>query len=1587
MTNLPNPENEPNSGASNRRWVRRLRQVGIPLGVVALAGVAGGVWWGLHFVNNDLAPLVEKNLTKSLQRPVKLGRVERFTPFSLRFGPSSVPPTPTDPDTLSIQAVDVRFNPLRLLFSRDLNLDITAIQPEIYLEQAKDGAWLETQLEQEEQTGPIRTELRTIQFQDARVVLVPWSKAAKKGLPIVPIVLSQLNGNVELLDENERFTYEVIGKSETGGQLDLKGETLRSPLQTNLEIRGQNFLVSEIDRLVNFPGLAFSSGRVNGNLTVQLRPDEELPNLIGTAQFEGVTLKAEGVPRPFTKAKGGLQLQGQQIRLDNAAAFYGKVPALVNGTVHLEKGFNLAIKVKPSTLPDVIDALKLPLPFTTVGEITADLKLTGPLQTPILSGTARNTKPGRIDRVELSQYSGQFRLDAGSELLTISNVRATPTVGGQIIGGGQINLEAPTQVALNFQAIHVPGDAIARSYNEGNPLPITVGRVNAQTQIVGPADDLQILTHWQALEGEYPASGEVLIAGGVTTLRNTVIQVAGGTANVQARAADGRWQASIVGSGIQLSRFSPDLRGLFSGNLALSGSLSSFSPEDIRGQGQVRFSEGIAIVGKPLTAQVQWDGQKVVVQEATAPGLSANGAVFARLEGPGAPKITGFDLNVRTRDYSLQALALPLPGNVDFSGKVDFVGRVGGTPVDPKVSGDLALKQFVLNGYAFEPLMQGSLRVSRGVNLNVAGERDRISVALGPDYQLLAFNIKRNESVATGRSQGGLLLVDAQNFPLDVLVPPGTAALFPLSGQLSGNLALDLAKQSAAGQVAIANPAFGGYRADQFDGRISFANGVANLTGAELRRGDTVFQIDGTATLQGTDPSVKGEIKIAQGKLQDVLELLQLFDLQDLTRGLQSPIYGSAADVETVPIDLDNAPVLTQLRRLAEVETLLKLAREQREDAPIPELRELTGTFGGEISVTGSLKTGLNANFNLKGQNWVWGPYSAQQVVAIGSFENGILTLLPLRFQSDQSFISFTGEIGGQEPSGQFRMENIPVETIQPLVNLSLPIEGNLNATATLAGTWDNPQAIGEISLTNGILNGTEVKEARGNFQYANARLNFGSRVVISEPEPITIVGSLPIQLPYEGAVKPDNDQISLDINVRDEGLAVLNVFNNQVAWVDGRGTVALQVRGTLKQPDVLGTIRLQGATFKAVALPEPITDVNGVITFNQGRLTISEPLTGQFSQGQVSATGTLPLATPLALEDPDAGKFVVVKLENIQLNLKGLYRGGVDGTIDVMGTALNPMLAGAIQLKNGQVLLAAQPEGAGAPVNDGINAESNVEFNNLKLELGRNVRIVYAPLLNFVASGELTLNGNLDDIRPSGTINLNSGQVNLFTTQFTLARGYPQKAEFVPRQGLDPNLDIRLVAVVPEVVGGRLPTPASNEVIDAPAFFRFGSVQSVRVQARIEGPASELNENLVLTSSPARSEAEIVSLIGGGFISTLGQSSGALGLANLAGSALLTNVQGFIGNALGLSDFRLFPTITPSDNNRDSRSGSSIDLAMEAGIDITGSLSFSVLKILTSDVPAQFSLRYRLNDEILIRTSTDFSGDNRAVIEYETRF
>ncbi|MDX2244606.1 MAG: translocation/assembly module TamB domain-containing protein [Leptolyngbyaceae cyanobacterium bins.302] len=1586
MTHSPTPDRDPNLEPPTppRRSRRRWQRIAIPVGLTVIAGAGGVAFWGWRFIHDELPGIVAENLSQTLNRPVNVGEVKGVSFSGLVIGESSIPPTAEDTDQATVEEIAVGFNLWQTVWTRKLKLDITLKDAVVFLEQQKEG-WITTKFTPAQDEGLI--EIGTIRAENATAKLLGLGTIGGKR---APVVLDQLNGKVDLFEENRLFSYDLTGRSRTGGGIKLVGETRLPSQETNLQVQAENFLVSEVDRLLNLP-FDLPVGRAGGNFNVELRPNIKNPPINGTAQFAGVTLAIPGVPRPFQNAKGTLQFRGTQILPEDVVGNYGKATGVVNGAIDLNKDFNLSAQVKPIKLLDLTETLKVSVPVALEGTAVANLKVTGAIENPVLTGTARSVGAGKVDRVPISQFNTAFKLDTTAEELVVQRFQATPTAGGEITGSGRVDLSktdaagrANPGLAFNILVQNVPGDKIALQYSNGNPLPVTIGTVNAQAQVSGSASAPVTAIRWAAPNATYPGSGEITIANGVTTLRNTRFNVEGGIATVNAIARDGRWQANVAGSGIPLNRFSNDLRGLFSGNFTASGSLSSFRPETIRAQGTARLSEGLSVIEGPLTAQVQWTGQQLVIQQATAKGFNANGTIGLNLEG--TPAITALNLNVRLNDFDLRDFDVDLPANVAYAGRADFSGKITGTPTAPSVNGNLALKNFVVNGVAFEPYLSGRVQyTAQGVRIDLRGEQDRIAAVLNSQLQPVAFEIRRGEAIATGRTQGGLLLVDVKQFPLSLAQVPGIPPTFAPDGLLDGTFAIDLNRQTAEGTVVIANPRLGGYQADQFSGQIRYANGIATLINGQLRRGTTVFQIAGAANLLAANPQFKGRIDVAQGDIQDVLEALQIFELADLQQGGRSTPFGSARDLQTVPINTAQISVERQLRRLAEIQALQGIRQAEREAAILPPLSELKGTFTGNVDFAGSLKSGINARFNIRGKDFQWGKFDAEEVVAVGNFQNGELTLLPLRLQSGEAVIAFSGTVLGQNQSGQLRIENFPVEELTELVQIPIAAKGQLNATATISGSFANPQALGEYRLNNAELNGTALQQAQGSFTYANARLDFSNTFALTPQEPLSIVGSLPVEV---FGTKADSDRISLDINVRNEGLALLNVLTDQVSWIDGQGEAKVVVRGTLRDPIAVGGVQIQNATLKAKALPEPLTNVNGTARFVQDRIQVDN-FSGDFSQGKIAASGVIPLSNPLPANDRDGDTPLTVAMNNISLNLKGLYQGGVNGTVTITGAALDPILSGEIRLSDGQVLLAAADAQNGAGQATGEQPQSPVEFANLKLVLGNGVVLTYQPILRFVARGELTINGDLNNPTPDGTIQLQSGQVNLFTTQFTLDRGYTQTAEFVPGRGLDPELNVRLVALVPEVTARRQPSVLTpSEILDVPApASSFGSLRTVRVRAQVNGYASRLAESLELTSSPPRSEAEIIALIGGGYVDTLGRGDTLLGIANLAGSALLTNVQTAIGQALGLSEFRLFPTYT-ANNERDSGDGTStLGLAAEAAVDITPALSVSVLKILTNSEPAQFGLRYRINDNLLLRSSTNFSDDSRASVEYELRF
>ncbi|MBE9039137.1 hypothetical protein IQ246_29485, partial [aff. Roholtiella sp. LEGE 12411] len=173
MIKSPNLDHHPSVPVRKRLWLLVLSRGGIALGGLLLIGIVGGIWRLWTFVQKELTPLAEKSLTTTLNRPVKLGKLTEFSLIGVQFGASAIPATPTDSDRADVDAVEVGFDLLQLIFNRRLKLDVTLVNADVYIEQDDQGRWITTKIAPPGEGGGITTDLDKLRFRNGKLALMP----------------------------------------------------------------------------------------------------------------------------------------------------------------------------------------------------------------------------------------------------------------------------------------------------------------------------------------------------------------------------------------------------------------------------------------------------------------------------------------------------------------------------------------------------------------------------------------------------------------------------------------------------------------------------------------------------------------------------------------------------------------------------------------------------------------------------------------------------------------------------------------------------------------------------------------------------------------------------------------------------------------------------------------------------------------------------------------------------------------------------------------------------------------------------------------------------------------------------------------------------------------------------------------------------------------------------------------------------------------------------------------------------------------------------------------------------------------------
>jgi translocation and assembly module TamB len=1066
----------------------------------------------------------------------------------------------------------------------------------------------------------------------------------------------------------------------------------------------------------------------------------------------------------------------------------------------------------------------------------------------------------------------------------------------------------------------------------------------------------------------------------------------------------GNWQAKLDIDRLKLGNLNNKLplqiqSSILAGKFNVAGNINRLTPTDIRvnGSGQLDniFGGNVRLANVDLNRGI-WE-----------------------------TKITADRLNINSLAKFAPPNSIATQSSGSISGEIQLAGDVrDNNPAKIQISGQPILTNFQAGGLTFDSSLVGSIQANpgEGVDITFTGKTDRFAVKLDRNLQPQNFSIEHQGIIANGKVANRVLNANLQQFPIDLLRQwiPESAGIqeYRLGGMATGKIDINLANFEVAGkQIQITNPIFGAFEGDLFQGNFRYANGQLSLTNTEIQRGKHTYLVTVNATPLAKTPTFKAKLQIPSGSLEDIRDLVQVFSIDDLLTPLNKRNYGNIKDLnpKDKQITYRSENLNTEILRLAELRQWLNRETDrQAASTAIPDLRNLHGDISGSIEIASNPKAGISADFDLQGQNWQLERYNLDRIQVAGNWRNNRLHLAPIDLSVKDTHLTIAGDFEAKNQNARVTLKNFPAESMMGIINTPVDVTGNIDLNAQITGDLFNPHLSGDVILNNARLNQTPLKYVAGTFNYWDGRLNFDSNanfdtLLATESSPIRINGSVPYQLPF--ALKPPaSNLLRVDVTLQDRGLQMIDVATKkQLHWIGGKGKIALNINGNLNPEGKFeslsanGTATINKGNIKSVALPQPLQDIDGEVVFDFDRIdvkklegTLFNPSSSSKNGGKVSIAGIIPISNSIFI-DPE--KRLNIAMKGIEIDLPTKYKGNIDGKIGVVGTALNPALTGELKLSNGQFFI---PESANTTdtilgVNTATTAPppNPLQLRNLDLILGDNVQIVRPPLLSFQATGKLSINGTPDDIRPFGQVQLQNGSLDLFTTQFRLASGYPQTADFFPNLGTEPVLNLRLYAKTLESTANPLSqrnsitrTAKGSEINETADFYgtSLGSVQTIQVEARVSGLASQLTQRLELTSNPPRTQPEILILLGGGLVQQIGSGENniGLGIINLAGSSVLNNIQDKISEAFSIPDLRLFPTIT---KEAKTNSTSTLGIAAEIGTDITPKVSASVFKILTNTESFQYSLRYRINDQTILRGSTNLFGDNRAIIEFEQRF
>jgi translocation and assembly module TamB len=498
-----------------------------------------------------------------------------------------------------------------------------------------------------------------------------------------------------------------------------------------------------------------------------------------------------------------------------------------------------------------------------------------------------------------------------------------------------------------------------------------------------------------------------------------------------------------------------------------------------------------------------------------------------------------------------------------------------------------------------------------------------------------------------------------------------------------------------------------------------------------------------------------------------------------------------------------------------------------------------------------------------------------------------------------------------------FEVKEFAVENLAELLQSDLPITGRVSLEAHVEGSATDPRMQGKLAFVRGTYNEASVPDVHGTFAYANQRLTTNATAIDSTGRRLAVVdGTLPINLALSGVTGSRLLDAPIDVKLVSDSLplALIPQFTAAVTDVAGTARMNVTVGGTLKRPDLSGSLALADAQFKLAATGTFLQGVNGSVRMT-GDSVYVDSIAGS-ANGPVRLTGTLAVgnwrepAFNLALHAEDAQLLNNDRGEvhaNANLKVTGPFtHAQVTGTVGVVhGVIYIPESSDKTLVGAGDPALFSVVDTSVAAQRELFPAQSPL-FKGLEVDValtvdrGTWVRSRDANV-EIYTDGPLQVSVQGDALTLVGAVNADRGEYTFLSKRFQITRG---SALFIGSPDLNPTVQVT----------------AEYQVKQA------ASVTNIRVL--VGGTVKKPRVSLESDAQPPLSQSDLLSYLAFGESSgSLLQSGGSVGglqgsnVLNVAGTRLagvavgvaFDELEGEAARSLGVDVFNVTPGDFPT--------------------------------------------------------------------------